>query len=95
MRYQRAQKGSSYSFAGEYELVEIPKIVAFHKMEKKSDIYRFGHGLQTFRESFFFQKFETFGLGQTNWGEMFWGIWGIFRGPGPRLVQFHLVQSSV
>ena len=24
-----------------------------------------------------FQKFETFGLGQTNWAEIFWGIWGI------------------
>ena len=25
-----------------------------------------------------FQKFETFGLGQTNWAEIFQGIWGIF-----------------
>ena len=25
----------------------------------------------------FFQKFETFGLGQTNWAEIL-GIWGIF-----------------
>ena len=25
-----------------------------------------------------FQKFETFGLGQTNWAEIFWGILGIF-----------------
>ena len=25
----------------------------------------------------FFQKFETFGLGQTNWAEILWGIWGI------------------
>ena len=24
-----------------------------------------------------FQKFETFGLGQTNWAEILWGIWGI------------------
>ena len=24
-----------------------------------------------------FQKFETFGLGQINWAEIFWGIWGI------------------
>ena len=35
------------------------------------------HGLRTPKESFF-QKFETFGRGQTNWAEMFWGIWGIF-----------------
>ena len=35
------------------------------------------HGLRTPRESFF-QKFEAFGLGQTNWAEIFWGIWGIF-----------------
>ena len=26
----------------------------------------------------FFQKSQTFGLGQTNWAEFFWGIWGIF-----------------
>ena len=25
----------------------------------------------------FFQKFETFGLGQTNWAKILWGIWGI------------------
>ena len=25
-----------------------------------------------------FQKSQTFGLGQTNWAEIFWGIWGIF-----------------
>ena len=28
-------------------------------------------------ERAFFQKFETFGLGQTNWAEILWGIWGI------------------
>ena len=26
----------------------------------------------------FFQKSETFGLGQTNWAQIFWGIWGIY-----------------
>jgi hypothetical protein len=26
----------------------------------------------------FFRKSQTFGLGQTNWAENFWGIWGIF-----------------
>ena len=25
----------------------------------------------------FFQKLEIFGLGQTNWAEILWGIWGI------------------
>ena len=34
------------------------------------------HGLWTTRESFF-QKSETFGLGQTNWAEISWGIWGL------------------
>ena len=34
------------------------------------------HGLRTSRESF--QKFETFWLGQTNWAEILWYIWGIF-----------------
>ena len=28
-------------------------------------------------ERAFFQKFETFGLGQTNWAEILWGILGI------------------
>ena len=28
-------------------------------------------------ERAFFQKFKTFGLGQTNWAEILWGIWGI------------------
>ena len=36
-------------------------------------IWNYGHP-----ERAFFQKFETFGLGQTNWAEIFWGIWGIF-----------------
>ena len=29
-------------------------------------------------EKAFFQKSWTFGLGQTFWAEIFWGIWGIF-----------------
>ena len=29
-------------------------------------------------ERAFFQKFETFGLGQTNWADFFGGILGIF-----------------
>jgi hypothetical protein len=29
-------------------------------------------------ERAFFQKSEIFGLGQTNWAEIFCGIWGIF-----------------
>ena len=29
------------------------------------------------QREFFFQKLETFGLGQTNWGEILLGIWGI------------------
>ena len=35
------------------------------------------HGQRTSRESFFFQKFETFGLGQTNWAEILGGILAI------------------
>ena len=35
------------------------------------------HGLRTPRE-LFFQKSRTFGLEQTFWTEIFWGIWGIF-----------------
>jgi hypothetical protein len=26
----------------------------------------------------FFIEIPTFGLGQTNWADKFWGIWGIF-----------------
>ena len=29
-------------------------------------------------EAFFSLKSRTFGLGQTNWGNKFWGIWDIF-----------------
>ena len=29
-------------------------------------------------ERAFFRKPQTFGLGQTNWAEKYWGIWGIF-----------------
>jgi hypothetical protein len=36
------------------------------------------HGLRTPNEAFFSLKSRTFGLGQTNWADKFWGIWGIF-----------------
>jgi hypothetical protein len=29
-------------------------------------------------KSFFSLKSRTFGLGQTNWADKVWGIWGIF-----------------
>ena len=42
------------------------------------NIYGLDHGLWTPRESFFFfQRFEIFGLGQTNWAEDLWGIWAM------------------
>ena len=36
------------------------------------------HGLWTPNEAFFLFKSRTFGLGQSNWANKFWGIWGIF-----------------
>ena len=30
------------------------------------------------QRSLFSLKYRTFGLGQTNWVDKFWGIWGIF-----------------
>ena len=33
------------------------------------------HGLRTPNEAFFSLKSRTFGLGQTNWADKFWGIW--------------------
>ena len=36
------------------------------------------HGLRTPDEDFFSSKSQTFGLGQTNWPDTFWVIWGIF-----------------
>ena len=36
------------------------------------DVTDYGHP-----ERAFFQKLETFGLGQTNWAESLWGILGI------------------
>jgi hypothetical protein len=41
-------------------------------------IDRHYYGLQTLNEAFFLLKSGTFGLGQTNWADKFWGIWGIF-----------------
>ena len=50
-------------------------------------------------ERAFFQKFETFGLGQTIWADKFWGIWGIFSrfistffGTVSPLFMFHINQ---
>ena len=39
--------------------------------------YRQYHGLRTPNEDFSL-KSRTFELGQTNWVDKFWGIWGIF-----------------
>ena len=36
------------------------------------------HGLRTPDEVIFSLKSRIFGLGQTNWADKFWGIWGIF-----------------
>ena len=36
------------------------------------------HALRTPRETFLFQKSQTFKFGQTNWTKIFWGTWGIF-----------------
>jgi hypothetical protein len=41
-------------------------------------MYLLQHGLRTAEEAFFSSKTQTFGLGQTNWADKFWGIWGIF-----------------
>ena len=46
----------------------------FHEMYHK---YCMKYELRTPTESFF-QKSQTFGLGKTNWAEIFWDIWGIF-----------------
>jgi hypothetical protein len=36
------------------------------------------HGLRTPNEAFFPLKSRIFGLGQTNWADKLWGIWGMF-----------------
>ena len=51
------------------------KINIFFFMRNKADMIvhtDYGHP-----ERAFFQKLETFGLGQTNWAGILWGIWGI------------------
>ena len=64
-------------------LNKVLKIVMFQVGEKNEtetfikDRMYLSHGLWTPRESFFF-KLETFGLRQTKWAEIFWGIWVIF-----------------
>ena len=40
---------------------------------------------------FFSSKFQTFGLGQTNWADKVWGIWGIFG----RTISTHFGPSSM
>ena len=54
-------------------------------------LYGGGHGLRTPDEVFFHQnpKLLVLGrqIGQTNWEDKFWGIWGIFgQAIGPILV---------
>ena len=53
-----------------------PTFIHFNKLSRPY-IYSLLHGLRTPRESFFFQKLETFRIGQTNWAKILWGIWGI------------------
>ena len=38
--------------------------------------FRCIYGLQTLDEAFFSMISQTFGLGQTNWADKFWGIFG-------------------
>ena len=45
------------------------KVADWSRIDKTTDN---GHP-----ERAFFKKFETFGLGQTNWAEILRGIWGI------------------
>ena len=52
--------------------------------------YRCSYGLRTPRESFCFQKSWIFGLGQTFWAEIVWGIWGIFG----RTISTHFGTAS-
>ena len=40
-------------------------------------IQQYGARTMDTQRELFFQKFETFGLGQTNWAEILWSIWGI------------------
>ena len=42
--------------------------------------------------SLFFIEIQNFGLGQTNWANQFWGIWGIFGTVSP-LFMFSITQS--
>ena len=52
----------------------LKKIEPFGKWSR----VHFTHGLWTANEAFFSLESRTFGLGQTNWADKFWGIWGIF-----------------
>ena len=46
-----------------------------YSLTQVADVDR--QGLWTPNEAFFLLKSRTFRLGQTNWADKFWGIWGI------------------
>ena len=67
---------SNYVFL--YELYKFP----FNYSNQQCQIFNLfntsRHGLRTPNVAFFSLKSRTFRLGQTNWADKFWGIWGIF-----------------
>ena len=50
------------------------KIISTH-------FYDHNYGLRTPNEAFFLSKSQTFGLGETNWAEIFWDILGTYFQP--------------
>ena len=61
----------------------MPKLLASQSLSQSqltyvTDPVTKKHGLRTADEAFLLWKSQTFGLGQTNLVDKFWGIWHIF-----------------
>ena len=79
-----------FSFTRTYD-VRHERLSSFHHHWKKVHYDIQGHvtihGLLTPNKAFFSLKSRTFGLGQTNWADTFWGIFNIFG----RTISTHFV----
>ena len=65
MKYQK----SNFSKLAKESLADLHVIAKLRSLELSFGLSS-DHGQRTSRESFFFQKFKSFGLGQTNWAEI-------------------------
>ena len=65
------------SLPSPYSLFKLSKIGDFWPPLRRRDLWMTQYTDYGHPDRVFFQKFETFGLGHTNWAEILWGIWDI------------------